>query len=148
MTAAQAETEIRALGARGFIDKHFEQETWSQVLRGIESANPRWLAVGEALRLHSDAGSSEELGQAFFGALAARPLRVLPVLVRVYGSSPEELCNQTFEAELPKQGVSNYLSAIEAGLKHAKTTAERANAAKCLVGLRASREYAREHGLQ
>jgi hypothetical protein len=148
MTVAQAEAGIRTLGARGFIDKHFEHETWNRVLRGIESANPRWLAVGESLKPHSDAGSSEELGQAFFSALAAKPLRVLPVLVRIYGASPEELCNQTFEAQLPKQGVSNYLSAVEAGLKLASTAAERTIATQCLVGLQASRRYAREHGLR
>ncbi len=148
LTVAQAEAEIRAIGARGFIDKHFEHETWNRVLRGIESGNLRWLAVGESLKPHSDAGSSEELSQALFGALAAKPLRVLPVLVRIYGTSPEELCNQTFEAQLPKQGVSSYLSSIEAGLKLASTAAERTNAAQCLVGLQASRRYAREHGLR
>lgn len=148
LTVTQAETEVRVLGAQGFIDKYFDQEAWSWVLRGIESANPRWLAVGEALKPHSDAGSSEELGQAFFNALAINPLRVLPVLIRVYGSEPEELCNQTFEAELPRQGVNTYLSAIEAGLKHAKTATEKAYAAKCLRGLHASRKYARENGLR
>jgi hypothetical protein len=148
LTAAQAEAEIRRDGGRAFIDRHFEHETWNRVLRGIESASPKWLAVGESLKPHSDAGSSEELGQAFFSALAVDPLRVLPVLTRVYGSSPEQLCNQTFEAELPKQGVNAYLSAIERGLRRAKTASERAQADQCMVGLQSSREFAREHGLK
>ena len=70
------------------------------------------------------------------------------MLARVYGSEPEDLCYQTFEAELPKQGVRAYLSAIEAGLKRAKTATEKAYAAGCRRGLRASREFARENGLR
>ncbi|MFO1267309.1 MAG: hypothetical protein U1F67_11380 [Rubrivivax sp.] len=148
MTAAEAAAEIRRFGGRAFIDKHFEHESWNQVLRGIESASPQWLAVGESLKSHSDAGSSEELGLALFGALAVKPLRVLPVLQRVYKSSPERLCNQTFEAQLPKQGVAAYLNSIEQGLLLAKTAAERSMAAECKVGLESSRKYAQENGLK
>ena len=146
-TAAQIEVEIRRTGAKAFIEKHFDQDAWSRVLVGIETAGPRWLAIGESLKPHSDAGSSEELTDAFFSALAVDPLRTLPVLMRVYKSGPEELCNQTFEAQLPKQGVEPYLNAIERGLRNPKTKTQRSMATACRKGLQASRKFARENGL-
>lgn len=147
LTAATAAAEIRAAGGRAFIDKHFYQASWSTVLRGIESANPKWLAIGEALKPHSDAGASEELDLAFSSALAINPLRVLQFGQRIYKKTPAELCNRTFEAELPKQGVKTYLDSIEKGLRLAKTQSDRSMAASCRIGLAASRKHARDHGL-
>ncbi len=101
MAPAEVISLIKASGARSFLDKYFSTDIWyDSVLAGIERADPEWLEVGVMLRRESDAGSSEELGLAFYSALARKPLVVLPALLRVYGGTAKDLCTQTFEAEI------------------------------------------------
>jgi hypothetical protein len=147
MSPSQVESEIQITGGRAFMHNHNYDETWKRVLGGIASAEPRWLAIGESLWQRSDAGAAQDLSEAFFAALAVEPLRALPILMRIYRSSPEELCNQTFDSQAPKQGVKAYLLAVERGLRQAKGDEQRTLAAGCSRGLSASRAYAKANGL-
>ena len=147
--AATTKSEVLRLGPRAFIAKHFDDALWIQgVVAGIGRADLEWLEVGAILRPGSDAASGEDLTAAFFDALAVNPLRVLPIIQRLYGGTAEGACNQTFEADLPKLGVARYLQQIERGLALAKTSAELELAAGCRRGLDKTRKYAKKNGLK
>ena len=114
---------------------------------GIQSASESWLNVAEQLKAVADGAAAEDLDLALYAALANRPFRVLPLLQRVYGGSIVQLCNVSFEAELPKQGVAPYISAIRAKLASAGNETERHLAAACMRGLKQSLQTAKAQGL-
>ncbi len=149
VSAAQLEAEMHAVGAHAVLLKYYDTPAWSaSVMSGIRSAAPAWLTVAEKFHSVADGAASEDIGLALYEALGVAPLRVLPLLSRVYGGSFEELCNVSFEAELPKEGVSAYLQAIRTKLGAARTKKERAMAAACSRGLDHSQAAAAAKGLR
>jgi len=149
LSAAQLEAEIHAVGAKTVLIKYYDTPAWSaSIMPGISSASPAWLRVAERLKAGSDAASSEDLGIALYDALAVAPFRVLPVLTRVYGGSLEDICDVSFEAQVPKQGVSAYLQSVREKLASARTEREKTVAAECLRGLELSQAAATEQGLK
>ena len=143
VTAAQLKAEIQASGARAVLLKYYDTPAWSlTIMPGIKSATPAWLSAAEMLKSQADATASEDLGLALYSALEVAPLRVAPVLARIYGSSIEEVCNVSFEAEEPKQGKRAYLQSIRVKLALARTKKERAIAVACSHGLELSQATA------
>ena len=85
------------------------EELWNHeaefeaALRGIESANRRWLEVARLLRPFSDAGSSEEIDMAVGRALPKDPERVL-LMIGHDGFQLEFVCTSPFDE--PRPGVA------------------------------------------
>ncbi len=149
VTAAEVLSLIDSAGAREVIRKNYDQPLWlTAIIPGIERAEPEWLEVAVKLRAASDAAASEDLGSALYRAIAVNPLRVIPVIRRIYQSEPFETCNMTFEAEAPKEGVSKYVARIRRGLERANSHEERRIAAECSKGLDATIKYAKIHGIK
>jgi len=148
-TAEEVMSLIDSAGAREVIRKNYDRRLWlTAIIPGIESAKPEWLEVAVKLRSASDAAAAEDLGSALFRAIAVDPLRVIPVIDRIYESQPLATCNMTFEAEAPKEGVSKYIAKIRRGLQSAKSPEERRIAAECAKGLDATVKYAKIHGIK
>jgi hypothetical protein len=148
VSPGQLSAEIDAAGPKAVLLKYYDTDVWSNSIEhGIRSAAPEWLRVAEKLHRGADGAGGEDLGLALYGALAVAPLRVLPVLLRVYGGTALELCNVSFEAEIPKQGVAAYLQSVRGGLKAAHTPGERKLAASCSRGLSKSLATAKSQGL-
>ena len=142
-------SEIKHSGAGKTLQKYYDTAAWKKwIMPGIERANDGWLEVAEKLQSASDGAGSEDLGAGFYRALAVKPLLVLPILARIYGGTSAENCSMTFEAELPMEGVSQYLTAIESGLSSAQSAAEKRLANECRKGLAETRKYAKAHGLK
>jgi hypothetical protein len=144
----QISAEIEAVGPKAVLFKYYGTEVWSNSIeRGIQSASPGWLSVAEKLHGGADGAGGEDLGLALYAALAVAPLRVLPVLSRIYGGTALELCNVSYEAQIPKQGVAVYLQSIRDGLKAAHTPDDRKLAGQCERGLSKSLTTAKSRGL-
>ncbi len=144
----QLSAEIDSMGSKAVLLKYYDTEVWSNSIElGIRSASPDWLRIAEKLHRGADGAGGEDLGLALYGALAVSPLRVLPVLSRVFGGTALDLCNVSFEAEIPKQGVAAYLQSVRFGLKAARTPNERKLAASCKRGLSKSFSTAKSQGL-
>ena len=141
--AAQIKAEIQASGAKAVLLKYYDTPAWSlTIMPGIEFAKPDWLSAAEMLKSQADAAAAEDIGLALYGALEVAPLRVAPVLARIYGNSIEEVCNVSFEAKKPKQGTRAYLQSIRAKLALARTSKEKAIAVACSRGLELSQTTA------
>jgi len=141
--------EIKQVGAKRVVEKYYDTNIWEHIIMpGIRRAEPAWLNVAEQLHKGSDGGASEDLDDAIFDALAAAPFRALHVIERMYGRTPEDICNMTFESEVPKGGVAAYLGHIERGLANPKTKQEIAMAKACRQGLAKTRIYAKTNGLK
>jgi hypothetical protein len=147
-SADQISAEIDSLGPKAvFLKYHGTKIRSNSIERGIQSATPGWLRVAEKLHGGADGAGGEDLGLALYAALAVAPLRVLPVLARIYGRTALELCNVSYEAAIPKQGVAAYLQSIRDGLKAAHTPDERKLAGQCERGLSKSLTTAKSLGL-
>ncbi len=144
----QLSAEIGFVGPKAVLLKYYDTEVWSNSIEpGIRLASPDWLRIAEKLHRGADGAGGEDIGLALYGAVAVAPLRVLPVLSRVYGGTALDLCNVSFEAEVPKQGVAAYLQSVRFGLKAARTPNERKLAASCRRGLSKSLSTAKTQGL-
>lgn len=137
-SASTVAADIRSVGASAVLRRYYETPAWSKsIIPGIRSAAPAWLAVAAQLHQVSDAGASEDLDGALYAALTVAPFRVLPIMLRLYGGTIEDLCNVSFEADVPKPGVSAsaYLDEIRTKLGKAHTSAEKVMATSCYRGL-------------
>jgi len=151
LSASTVAAEIQTVGASTVLRKYYDTPAWSKaIIPGVRSGAPTWLSVAMQLHTVSDAGSSEDLDLALYAALARAPFRVLPLLSKLYGGTVEDLCNVSFEAELPEPGVSasEYLAQIRAKLADAHTGAEKVMAASCAHGLDRSVAAAKAQGLR
>jgi hypothetical protein len=147
--AASIVGEIRDVGAKRVVAKYYDTKTWEHIIMpGIRRADQAWLQVAEELHKGSDAGASEDLDSTLYDALPAAPYRVLLVIQRMYGSTAEDVCTMTFEAEIPKGGVAPYLQRIERGLGNPNTQQQVEMAKLCRRGLAKTREYAKANGLK
>ena len=148
LSTTQLLAEIQARGARRVLHAYYDTKAWSlSVMPGVRSASEDWLTVAVKLKAVADGAAGEDLDLALYGALANNPFRVLPVLEQLYGGPVDQLCNVSFEAELPKQGVVPYISSIRAKLASARSAADREVAAACTRGLELSLETAKAQGL-
>jgi hypothetical protein len=148
VSAKAMRAEISSSGAAPVLQKYYDTPAWlHSVMPGIRSAAPAWLVVAEQLAPAADGAAGEDLGLALYDGLAVAPFRVLPVLSRIYGGTVEELCNVSFEAEVPKQGVLGYFASVQSRLRAASTAQERAVAASCRRGLERSLQEAKAQGL-
>lgn len=87
----RAEVEIPG-GVEGF--KQVATPLWNQAIEQIETGDPRWLEVAQALKSGTDAGSSMELQIAVSVALPKAPAEVLSMLGTDYrGFRLEEICS-------------------------------------------------------
>jgi hypothetical protein len=149
VTAPAIAAEIEDAGAKMVLIRYYDTPVWSEfIMPGIKSATAEWLSIAQQFSKVSDGAASEDIGLALYEALAVNPFRVLPVLRNIYGGTVEERCTISFEAELPKEGVTKYLRRIETKLKKAKTKAEKIMAKDCLRGLESSRKDATAQGLK
>ena len=77
-TADEVLKQIALRGARPVVWELFDRDAeWDRLLREISSGDPRWLKVAARLRKASDAGASEELGDAINDAVEKSPELVL-----------------------------------------------------------------------
>lgn len=113
------------------------QEAWSYVIEHVASGDPPWIAAAKALHRGSDAGTSSELRDAMFQALAANPAVVLSDAEPEFDLS--SLCGGrsdplgTFEAASSELDLT--IRAVEALQSRELTSRKRA----CLSDLRESR---------
>jgi hypothetical protein len=148
-TAQELAAEIETASVGIVLSRYNDTPVWdNSIIPGIESASEEWLELAEQFLAVSDGWESEQLSLALSNAIAVDPFRVLPVLQRIYKSTVEQLCTSSFEAEIPKGGVTNYLDKIEAKLKKAKTKTETIMATECLRGIEITRKNAKAQGLE
>ena len=96
-------TRIQRDGGKFVLDDLWNHDSeFEAVLRGIESANPRWLEVAQLLKPFSDAGSSESINYAVARALPIDPERVLHMIG--HGFDLISLCTSPFDE--PEPGVA------------------------------------------
>jgi hypothetical protein len=94
---------IQRDGGKTVLEELWNHESeFEAVLRGIESANPRWLEVAQRLKPFSDAGSSESINYAVARALPIDPQRVL--LMIGHGFDMDVICTSPFNE--PESGVA------------------------------------------
>jgi hypothetical protein len=147
-TPSRIEAEIQTRGAASVLKKYFNGPSWGEtILDPIKTASPSGLRVAELLVPVSDGDSGEELGEALYEGLAVAPQKVLPVIMRVYKTSAKEACDVSFEASEPKGGADAYLSRIERKLPTSLSGTQARIWAQCRLGLKHSRELARQNGL-
>lgn len=70
------------------------EQAFSRVITGIESADPSWLKVAAALKPSSDAGASLSLNYAVASALPKAPDRVLALIQQ--GFKMDDICTSPF----------------------------------------------------
>ena len=148
ISAKVLRAEISTSGAAPVLQKYYDTPAWeNSVMPGIRSANFEWLVIAEQLAPAADGAAGEDLGLALYDGLAVSPFRVLPVLSRMYGRTVEELCNISFEAAIPKQGVVRYVASVQSRLHAANSVQERTVAVSCRRGLERSLQAAKAQGL-
>jgi hypothetical protein len=148
VAATTIQAEINSVGAAIVLRRYYDTSVWAgSIMPGIESASAEWLSIAQQLSTASDAGASEDIALALYDALAVNPFRVLPVLKSIYGGTEEERCTISFEAEIPKGGVTKYIDRIKTKLGKAKTKPEKAMAVGCLRGLENTQRDAKTQGL-
>lgn len=140
--------EIHKSSARAVIGNYENTRTWTDVvLPGIASADSRWLLVDEALYTGADAGAAEDLESSTYAALGVAPLRVAPLIARLKKLTLREVCNVSFDAEVPPGGALPYLAKIRKGLRAAKTPGESMIAKECSLGLDAALNATKSQGI-
>lgn len=101
---------------------------FEMVMRGIESANPRWLEVAQLLKPYSDAGLSESINMAVARALPLDPERVLRLIG--HGFELDLVCTSPFDE--PDVGVAEaYESKTLAALASLRDPDLKSIAAQC-----------------
>jgi hypothetical protein len=149
VSAADVAFQIRTLGAKSALAKLYETEAWSaSIAPGIASGSLAWIHIAEELKTVADGAAAEDLDSALIDSLARAPLRVLPELSRIYGQSIEEVCDLSFEDELPKPDLATYVHGIRAKLAVAKTVRSKSLAVACNRGLDRTLRRAAEQGLR
>ena len=118
VTAQQVLASVKAQGARDTINELFRTGSWERsVLPGIETGQRAWLEVARALSPVTDAGSSEDLGDALVEALLVAPYSVLPLLKEKWWKT-DTVCTFGWDSELPG-GVEPYVLRLRAVLEKA-----------------------------
>lgn len=126
----------------------YDTGAWSRSISpGIASGSLAWFHVAEQFKAVADGAAAEDLDAALMDSLARAPLQALPELSRIYGQTFEEICDLSFEAELPKPDVATYILGIRTKLGAARTAHARAMATACNRGLDESVRHAAEQGL-
>lgn len=150
VTAKALSKEIQAIGPGKVLEKYYDTPAWrNSIMPGIEGANAEWLIIVQELHSAFDGAAAEDIGIAlYFRALPRDPFRVVPLLTMIYGGTIEEACTISFEAEIPKGGVANYLASIRGKLMMAKGESEKAMASACLRGLEKTRIEAEAQGIK
>lgn len=73
---------VRLHGAKAVVRKIWDTPTWACVVGNISTGESHWISVAIALAPGTDAGSSEELSDSLFLALARNPTELLVRLPR------------------------------------------------------------------
>ena len=138
-TPGALEAAVQKRGANAVMaDLRADHQAWSEVLAGIESGHPAWLAIGTQLRSAAgDGGRGYTLDRAFGNAITAAPSAVLefaPHLKRSCGN-----LNDTYllgEPEIAFLEVERRLDAVR-GVDDARLAGRKA---ACLAALGELRE--------
>jgi hypothetical protein len=126
-------------GAHYVIAQLFNSDAWVKVVYpGISSGNSDWLDVAKELYPATDAGASEEMGDALSLALLKRPYAVLPILNKLWWQDTDS-CYFAWDSEFPNMTVQEYVTRLEKALKASppKETADLREA--CLKGIEKTR---------
>ena len=149
ISAQQVMSQIRHEGGKEVLARVYDTPIWTgSIAPGLASGELAWLRVGEALGPFADGAAGEDLDAAMLGSIANAPFKVLPELSRIYGEPVEQLCDLSFESEVPARGVTNYLQGIRAKLDAAKSRRDLALAKDCRSGLDESASAAAAQGLK
>ncbi|HQS59818.1 MAG: hypothetical protein B7Y56_15750 [Gallionellales bacterium 35-53-114] len=129
---------IKVKGARAVVDDLWRNyPKWKQFLDGVSSGHPKWLKAAYAISPGTDAGSSEDLGDALSRAFLKAPYDQLVVdyAKEIKGKKPlNEICYMGWDGEYPG-GVEDYIE--KAKLALSKRQAEQLEPIRnaCLKGL-------------
>ena len=148
VTPEALDMEIKASDERTVLSKYYDSSEWvNHILPGIKSGAGPWLRIATQLRRNSDAGASEDIDFALYAAMPLRPFAVIEALGGANKKQTERICNISFEADLPSEGVFVYLNRIRTALLQAKTAHEKLLAAACRKGLIKAELQAKRDGL-
>jgi len=126
--------DILIIGAAATVKKlnNGEQPQWTEVLRMIETGDPRWLAVASGLAAGTDAATSEDLQVMLAKALPINPQGVLSLADSQTFLSIENLCVAPFiEPELDY--LHRYLAETLESLRRLKAEAVEAKRKRCIA---------------
>jgi hypothetical protein len=140
LTPDAALAHIASVGPKQAGIDYYGKPGWDALVRGIASGNSGWLRVYTALRPSADGAAGEDLGDAIYEAMPARPFDVLPILIANGKLTPQQVCTFTFESSIPSGGISGYLGRLDKSLDPASSNEQRAIAASCRRGIRATRK--------
>ena len=147
ITPEQIQAEIKVEGAKAIVLKYYDTPAWQMAIApGMRSARANWLSVAEKLYVGADGAAAEDIDLALYDALAVAPFRVLPILSRMHRRDIKVLCDVSYEAEFPHEGIVTYLGKIRHELDRAQDRVEKNIASQCKVGLDKSLKSANAHG--
>lgn len=137
---------VQSKGARSTV-----QRIWSspqqtrEFLDGVASGNDQWLRAAESLASATDAGSVEDLDDAFARALPRNPHKFLPWLKHYWWhDNSAEVCVFGYDSELPG-GVTDYVANLEAALMRSHPHHQFAVGDECLRGIKKTRASLESH---
>jgi hypothetical protein len=130
---------IKSVGPKQALADYFAKAEWSMIKNGIASGSSDWLKVYALLESVADGEAGEDLSEAIFEAIPAKPFKVLPVLASNEHYTAEQLCTFTFEVKIPEGGINTYLNRLDAALDKARTQKDRVLADACRRGIKTTR---------
>lgn len=139
-TPEEVMASVKGKGAKTTVNEIWSsQARANQVLAGVRSAKPQWLAVAKSLSLGADAGASEELNDAISVALLKAPYQLLPWLKETWWKGGQTACLFGYDSELPG-GVKNYVAKLSRALRKQAPNNLESLRQECLHGLEQTRE--------
>lgn len=138
MEPRDVERLVNASGASAAVAKVWQSPANAQqLLAGVASADPAWVKVGLLLAPATDAGSAEELDDAFAAALLAAPYALLPQLRTRWWPHSAQLCHFEPDSDLPG-GANKYVRRLSMALERQYVPANKAIRAECRRGIQSS----------
>lgn len=140
ITPGMVLAHIKSIGPKRAVADYFAKAEWSTIKDGVASGSDAWLKVYAWLKPAADGEAGEDLSEAIFEAIPARPFKVIPILASSEHQTTEQLCTFTFEAKIPEGGINAYLNRLDAALDRARSQKDRAVADACRRGVKTTRK--------
>lgn len=141
-TTREAKAHIANVGAKDALSTWWGTQAWQDIYDGIASGKPEWLQVAALLKPASDAGGSEDLGDAISEALPNNPEAILRFVKDgkdFRDFTVEGTCFASPRSET-KSAALRFLKASERAVKRIDAVDLKDAKARCLKSLAESRQ--------
>ena len=139
LTPEEVIAAVQTKGAKKAVDEIWSSRArTSQLLDGVRSASPQWIAAAKSLEPGADASASEELNEAVSVALLKSPYLLLPWLKETWWKGGQTACHFGYDSELPG-GVKKYVAKLSRSLSKQAPNDLEPLRQECLIGLEKTR---------